>query len=76
MTNTIDKNTNELELYDKEKCRRCEYGAKIDRTDNFIFCYYAIRTGKTAIIREGDRIKDARGSDKKNCLLFKAKGAN
>lgn len=76
MTKALDKNTNELELYDKAKCRRCEYGSRIDRTDNFVFCFYAIRTGKTAIIREGDRIKDARGSNKKNCLLFKAKGAN
>lgn len=74
MTNAIDKNTNKLEMYDKEKCRRCKYGAKIDRTDNFIFCYYAIRTGKTAIIKDGDRIKDARGSDKKNCLLFEERG--
>ena len=74
MTNAIDKNTNKLEFYDKDKCRLCEYGARIDRTDNFIFCYYAIRTGKTAIIKDGNDIKDRRGGDKKKCLLFKEKG--
>lgn len=64
-----------MKTYDKRRCVHCKYSARYDNS-NLLMCCYSLVTHNTAIYIDDGHIKDRRGGDTKNCLLFKERGLN
>ena len=65
-----------LSKYNKEKCAKCCYKVKLTLNDGNgynIACDYSSKSGTTCLYKEGREVKDRRGGDFNNCLLFKEK---
>lgn len=62
-----------LSKFNKAKCIKCTYSINLGDT-SYVFCNYAQSTKSTCIYRDGKTIKDKRGDDYNNCLLYNKKG--
>lgn len=69
--------------FNKQKCKKCIYGGRMPHVTgiggnsiNSYICDYVSITGHTSLYRDGAEVKDRRGNDYDNCLMFKSKEGN
>lgn len=54
-------------MFNKAKCKKCKYHG---RGFSGVVCYYSVYKNKSCLYRDGKEVKDRRGRDPNECLLF------
>lgn len=54
-------------MFNKAKCKKCKYHG---RGFSGVVCYYSVYNNRACLYRDGKEVKDRRGQDPNECLLF------
>ena len=63
--------------YNKEKCAKCKYKVKLMLNNGNgynVSCDYSSKAQTCCLYRVGKEVRDRRGGDYNNCLLFEERG--